>query len=538
MKLAVAALALLATTGLAASARGEGGVSLAPVLAPVGDPSLLVHSPEVRGHRILRASLLFEHATEPLVVTTVRQEADAVVSRQAWLVARASFTLAHRYLLAMDLPASLAGSSDRPLEPALGASAPSSFGLGDLSLTGRATLIGRSGGALLVGASATLFAPTGSRASYAGDGAFRARLVLSTGGSADRFAWAVDGGALLRPSHTFAAIVPYRTGPSLVAGASVSYAVDADRRLTVGPEASLTSAFTNGAKLLDTRSTNLTVLLGVRYRPLDAWVVGVAGGPGIGQAPGAADLNVIGFVAFSPEKEPPPPDRDADRIPDAADACPELPGVASSDPVMHGCPDLPRDADGDAVPDAFDACPNEAGLPTGDRRTHGCPPSADTDGDAIVDRADACPEVAGVASAEPARHGCPAPRAEVVTRKIEISEQVQFETGTAVLRPASESILADVVRILKTHPEIERVQIQGHTDDTGTDEYNRELSQRRAESVSKWLVERGVEAIRLEAKGMGRSRPIAENTTEEGRAKNRRVEFHIVKSADGGAGAR
>jgi outer membrane protein OmpA-like peptidoglycan-associated protein len=532
----LAALGLVAAAGVVTSARADEGVALSIPLTPVGDPALTVHSPEVRGHRTLRASLLFDYAASPLVITTPKQEQDAVVSRQAWLVARASFAISHRYLVALDLPASVYAAADRALEPTPGVVSPSSFGLGDLSVTGRVTVLGRPGDAALLGASATLFAPTGSRSAYASDGAFRARLVASVGGGTDRFYWAVDGGVHLRPAHEWSGVVPQRTGSSLVAGAAAGYVVDAASKLTVGPEASLTSVFANDASLFDPRSTGLLVLLGFRYRPADAWVVGVSGGPSVGQSAGSADFRTMAFVAFSPEKEPPPPDRDSDRVPDATDACPELAGVPSSDPVMDGCPDLPRDADGDAVPDSFDACPGEAGIPTGDRRTHGCPPSVDTDGDSIVDRVDACPAVAGVRSSEPAHHGCPPPRAEVASEKIAISEQVQFETGTAVLRPDSDPVLSDVARILKAHPEIERVQIQGHTDDKGTDEYNRELSQRRAESVLRWLVEHGVAAGRLEAKGMGRSHPIADNATEEGRAKNRRVEFLISKSAPAGGG--
>ena len=502
----------LIAAGALKSARAEEGVALSVPLTPVGDRSLLVHSPEVRGHGTLRAALLFDYATEPLVITTPKQEQDAVVSRQAWLVARSSFAISHRYLVALDLPLSVYAAADRPVEATPGAPSPSSFGAGDLSLTGRMTVLGRPGDAAMLGASATLFAPTGSHSAYATDGAFRARLVASAGGSTERFYWAVDGGVHLRPSHQFEGVVPHRTGSSVVAGVAAGYVVDAPGKFTVGPEASLTSAFAGDASLLDPRSSGLLVMLGARYRPVDAWVVGVSAGPSVGQGAGSADFRSMAFVAFSPEKEPPPPDRDADRVPDAVDACPELAGVSSNDPVMHGCPELPRDADGDAVPDSFDACPNEAGIPTGNRRTHGCPPS--------VDKADAIP------------------RAEVEHEKIAISEQVQFETGTAVLRADSDPVLSDVAGILKAHPEIERVQIQGHTDDTGSDEYNRELSQRRAESVLRWLTEHGVDEKRLEARGMGRSRPIADNATDEGRARNRRVEFLIVKSASNAEGHR
>jgi outer membrane protein OmpA-like peptidoglycan-associated protein len=122
----------------------------------------------------------------------------------------------------------------------------------------------------------------------------------------------------------------------------------------------------------------------------------------------------------------------------------------------------------------------------------------------------------------------PPPAASLVESKIEISEQVQFETGTAVLRAESDGILAQVLRVLGEHPELTAIEIEGHTDNTGTPELNRTLSRQRAEAVLAWLVARGVAPTRLQAKGYGQDRPIDDNATEAGRAKNRRVEFRVL----------
>ncbi|HVK64517.1 MAG TPA: OmpA family protein, partial [Polyangium sp.] len=99
----------------------------------------------------------------------------------------------------------------------------------------------------------------------------------------------------------------------------------------------------------------------------------------------------------------------------------------------------------------------------------------------------------------------------------------------AVLRPESDGVLGEVARVLTDHPEVTRIEVQGHTDDTGTPDVNRKLGQDRAESVVEWLFRRGIGRARLVPKGYGSDKPIADNTTEEGRGKNRRVEFRILE---------
>ena len=130
-------------------------------------------------------------------------------------------------------------------------------------------------------------------------------------------------------------------------------------------------------------------------------------------------------------------------------------------------------------------------------------------------------------------------RPAVVVRKKEIAlrRQISFATGSDEILPNSEPILHEVADALLRNPNIELVEIQGHTDNSGDRQLNMRLSQRRAEAVQRWLVQHGVESMRLMAKGYGPTRPVVPNITQQNRARNRRVQFRIVRRADVAAAA-
>jgi OOP family OmpA-OmpF porin len=124
-----------------------------------------------------------------------------------------------------------------------------------------------------------------------------------------------------------------------------------------------------------------------------------------------------------------------------------------------------------------------------------------------------------------------APVAKAVLRgdKIEILENVQFETGSDHILDESHGVLDEVAAILDEHAEIEHIRVEGHTDSQGKAKANQKLSAQRAEAVRTYLVENdGIDPERLMAEGFGDTQPIADNDTEEGRAQNRRVEFIVV----------
>ncbi len=232
---------------------------------------------------------------------------------------------------------------------------------------------------------------------------------------------------------------------------------------------------------------------------------------------------VAGVANADPAKHGCPPDADGDSIVDAVDACKDVAGVANADAAKNGCP---PDADGDSIVDAVDACKDVPGVASADAAKNGCPP--DTDGDGFRDDQDACPGEKGVDDADPTKRGCPK-LVRMVGNEIKILEQVQFDTGKSTIKPASDPLLDSVAQVVNEHPEILKLEVQGHTDSKGNPKSNTKLSQDRAGAVKSALEKRNVAADRLVAKGYGPDQPIGDNKTDEGRAQNRRVQFIVLE---------
>ena len=216
-----------------------------------------------------------------------------------------------------------------------------------------------------------------------------------------------------------------------------------------------------------------------------------------------------------------PKDTDGDGIPDDIDRCPLEPEDKDGFQDEDGCPD--PDNDNDGIVDAMDACPNNPGP----LENRGCP-VLDRDGDGIPDDLDKCPDEAG-----PPPDGCPKKYSLLMVKKdrIEIKQQVKYQTGKFKVLPASYKLLNQVVQVLNDYPKM-KVRIEGHTDSVGGESFNLKLSQKRAEAVKAYLVGKGIADDRLEAAGYGLTRPIASNRTAKGRAQNRRTEFYIVSMGD------
>jgi outer membrane protein OmpA-like peptidoglycan-associated protein len=131
--------------------------------------------------------------------------------------------------------------------------------------------------------------------------------------------------------------------------------------------------------------------------------------------------------------------------------------------------------------------------------------------------------------------GCPdqRPTATVQATQIQINERLFFDFDLATLQARSYPILDEVVRVLREHPELRRIRIEGHTDEQGTAEHNATLSRDRARTVRRYLIDHGIDHRRLTARGYGSTRPAVEGSTEEAHAQNRRVLFMIERGPGG-----
>ena len=226
-------------------------------------------------------------------------------------------------------------------------------------------------------------------------------------------------------------------------------------------------------------------------------------------------------------------DTDGDGVFDPDDGCPTTPAGEHPDPDRPGCPD--GDDDDDGVLNHQDRCPDRHQGPWPDPERPGCP-LADRDNDTIPDVNDACPDEPGAPHPDPARNGCPS-LVRVQEGAIRINTPVFFATNRDVILPRSRRVLQAVADAITASPYIRRVSIEGHTDDRASDDFNMDLSNRRANNVMAWLVQNGIEPERLEAHGFGETRPVVEGTTQQARAANRRVEFRIVDPPPDRSGA-
>lgn len=205
----------------------------------------------------------------------------------------------------------------------------------------------------------------------------------------------------------------------------------------------------------------------------------------------------------------PIPDNDKDGVNDEADKCPTVPGLAK----YNGCP-VP-DTDKDGIGDEEDMCPDKAGPV----EFNGCP-IPDSDGDGLNDKNDKCPLEKGPES----NNGCPEIRKEIIEKVNYTSRNIFFDYKSDVLLQSSFAPLNELAKILAENADL-NLLIEGHTDNIGNPAYNLSLSQKRADAVKKYLIGRGIDSSRLRAVGLGQEKPIAENKTKEGQARNRRVEL-------------
>lgn len=589
--LAALATLFVARTSAAQEVSSTGALERFQPSVP-GDGLFGVPSPSVGGHLIPRGRLVVDFGLSPLSIEQDGKRT-SIVGQQTYLHLGASLPIFNRALFSFDMPFALAQSGDSPTVAGVNFPSPAGADVGDLRLGARVRLFGEDLNQFQIAAGVYFYVPTGPGGSYAADGAIRGEPHVIVGGRVKQFFYSVSLGTTLRASERPSSF-DLRAGAAIVlkdgffqAGPEFSLSAPFSKDILLDtPDARIYAASPVSAELL----------LGAKLRPLPFLVVGAGAGPGLTNGWGTPAFFAVGSVGYEPLAPPPkkpeldtdkddildkddhcptvrgikhpdpkkngcPADADDDTILDVDDACPKEPGRASTDPKKNGCP---PDKDGDGILDTRDACVDVPGVQNDDPKKNGCPP--DEDGDSIQDPEDACPKVPGVKHEDPKKNGCPSDRDEdgiidaedacpdqkgssdedkskhgcphvtVTKTEIVISRQVKFKFGESNLRhtvdPVSDDLLTEVRDAIIAHPEIEQIEVQGHTDNVGKDEVNRQLAQERADAVRWWLTQRGIAPKKLVAKGYGSSKPVATNDTEEGRQQNRRVQFLIIESPD------
>ncbi|MFZ5441867.1 MAG: OmpA family protein [Myxococcota bacterium] len=560
----LAVACLIATQALAQSTAAPAFDLERLILNPGGRDGLVIGGGDALEQRGVRLSLLGHYEHAPLVVLDGRtQRIATLVGGRVSGHVTAAFGL-HRYLeLGVQIPVVLwqGGTQDAAT---LGFSAPQATALGSPWVHARSGILQqREGSPLDLSVDLLVNVPVGAPGAFTADSDPSLFPRLGLGRSfGERVRVALEGGAWFRVSPGVLSGASSRTStPAALVGLGVS---------TLGQGARFEVSVRSTIPF-DGQLPAAELLAGARL-PVGPVEFQLLGGPGFGRLAGTPAFRVLAGVSFAtppdactanappeacpaldfdgdgvpngldaclreagPLKGCPEPDQDRDGVSDAKDRCPAAAGPAAHDGCPdsdgdgvhdgddrcvqqpgpdHGCPR--KDSDGDGVVDEEDACPTVAGP------NRGCPP--DRDGDGVEDARDSCIDEAGT----PENDGCAKKSlVKLESDRLVIREKVYFDSAKAKIQPRSFELLRSVAKVLVSHPEVTKVFIDGHTDAQGKPAQNRKLALARATAVRDFLVKAGVDPRRLEPRGFGPDRPIADNATAEGREQNRRVEFVI-----------
>ncbi|MCB9506852.1 MAG: OmpA family protein [Myxococcales bacterium] len=534
--------------------------------------------------------LALHYAHRPLVLRDADGERVAdLVRNQLTANLLFAFGFGERFELSVNLPIVLAQGADT-LDPIDGVDtaaidgSSAGFGLGDATILTKLRLFGPDADSSGLGLALAVdwYLPTGGSANYQGE-SFRANPMLALdyafGG---RSSFGVNLGAMFRSETE---VLNLTVDDTLTYGVAAAIGLGAEQNIVLTPE--LRGEAVLGATDFAGEEAPLELIIGAKAFTQSDLVIGYGLGKALGSGFGVPAWRLFLNIGWAHRADE---DRDGDGIADAADACPDEPEDVDGfqdangcpDPDNDGdgvldaddtCPDQPEDRDGfqdadgcpdpdndgDGLPDSGDRCPNEPEDRDGDRDEDGCP-DGDRDGDGLADDVDMCPLEPEDRDGFEDTDGCPdydhdhdgilpptdqcpdqpedfdgdrdedgCPEGTVIRcDEITFEGQVLFETNRDTVRAVSFALLNEVAALMIAHPEIHVVEVEGHTDDRGSDATNLDLSNRRAASVRQFLVNAGVDAARLTSRGYGETMPIESNETEEGRQANRRVVFRIT----------
>ncbi len=537
------------------------------------DDGMVLFRPVTQPQAIFFGQLAMGYSYDPLRMSTLVNEtptlkasAHSVIEDQLTLYPVVGVQFLNRFTLSLGLPFSPWQQGQNPnyqgslLQSGVSQSFihPAGPVANDMRFDARAVAYRTPNRRFSVGGQISLFVPTGSTDRFGGDGSLSALFQASAEYDLKWLVIAGQMGIQLRPENSLndaaindgigvsdewrwavGAFVPLKNGKYRIG-------------LNIWGQTGIRSDQIVGDTFFRLGNTPLewSAEGRMKFGPSEHWWTGVSAGTLIVPGYGAPDFRAVasigtyvilpGSSARSPEvdkrmalrerwRDEEGKDTDGDGIPDDIDGCPtEAEDHKGSEPD-DGCP-APPDRDNDGVPDQYDKCPDQPEDKDGVDDGDGCP-EVDADNDGIPDTQDACPKQPGQRSADPKKNGCP----QFISMEggvIKITQQVHFATGSSKILPDSFPMLQEIANVLKVNTNIQRMAVEGHTDNRGAAAMNRRLSQARAESVVRWLAQHGIAAGRLEAHGYGPDRPIATNSTAAGRQANRRVEFKILKQTD------
>jgi OOP family OmpA-OmpF porin len=406
---------------------------------------------------------------------------------------------------------------------------------------------------LKVGGGAAAWIPTGNSDAFASDGQATGYLYGAAEFNFGKFFLAGNLGPQFRPERSIGG-----TNGALFLASEIRYSGGLylplrDGRVRLGGELWGTTGLTESAghgTFMTLRNTDFEWLAQVRYVLDDRsrWYAEGGFGTRLAAGYGAPDfrmlvgighyITLLDFESKSPPRKfhPHTPtvddydrDSDGDGYPDSIDKCPQEKEDGKPPEPTDGCP-AASDRDGDGIPDSEDQCPDKAEDKDGIQDDDGCP-ELDVDNDGVPDTEDKCPTQPGPRSSVAEKNGCPSLTRVGSDGEVELLQPIEFETGRAVIKPGSYPILDEVVTLMKARPGI-KMGVYGHTDSRGIAAMNMKLSGERAAAVMGYLVSHGIAKTRLESQGFGQTKPIADNNTDAGRAKNRRVEFKILSGME------
>jgi len=460
------------------------------------ESGITLESASPAAEKSLALSLLFDWNVGILALVMQEQKVGDVVPYRVDFHLLGAYQLHPRVELAADLPVAVAQGDNFALLNQYGYAEPGvSGGLGDIRLLPRFILFPARDSPVGVALVTELRLPTGSGRNFLGESApvFAPRVALDR--PIGPFRLLANLGVRLRKQTQYLNLI---VGSEYTVSVGGMYRLpDLGRFVDINAMAEMNLAMPTASpfslgELADERKSAWEALIGLRSKFAEHWGAELAMGRGIAVHPGYA--------------------REAFRA---------IASIRNDFDFSARRPSLLADSDGDGIPDSEDACPTQPGLAEFD----GCP---DSDGDQIPDNVDKCPKEPGPAE----NGGCPLGPPFVVLEgaQIRLRGSVVFDLGQATIQKQSFPVLDEVAAVLKSRPEIELLEVEGHTDNRGGRAYNQDLSERRARAVLDYLVKHGVQQRRLRSRGFAYDRPLTSNEDALGRAKNRRVEFQILKN--------